>query len=253
MGLLVLGLLGAEDRLVYFPTRTLTSTPADYGMAFETVRFSSEDAYKLMGWIIPGDGETWLLYFHGNGQNVSSYLSLMAELHTLGLNLLLFDYRGYGESEGSPSEAGLYADAHAAYALLMAYGVPPERLFLYGFSLGSGVAVQLATEVEVAGLVLEAAFTSLPAAGRARYPMLPTALMRNRYDSLSKIARIDAPLLVLHARDDRTVPFSQGQALYAEATVPKTFAALTGGHVAMLRRPADSEGLAAVAPFVGAE
>ncbi len=250
MSLLTAWLLGFEDRLVYFPTRELVASPADYDLPYERVTFEAEDGLRLMGWVIPSEGENWLLYFHGNGENISRYLSLMARLRELGLNILIFDYRGYGESEGVPSEAGLYADARAAYAFLQGRGVGPERLYLYGFSLGSGVAVQLATEVEVAGLVLEAAYTSLPAAGRHRYPFLPTGFMRNRYDSLSKIAEVRAPLLMLHARDDYTVPFRQGQELYAAAAQPKRFTELSGGHIAMLRESPDPRGLWAIERFV---
>jgi uncharacterized protein len=247
--LLVAWLLAIEDRLVYFPTRVLVATPADYGLEYERIALRTEDGLSLMGWVMPAEEKRWLVYFHGNGENVSRYLSLMPALHGLGFNLLLFDYRGYGESEGAPSEEGLYMDARAAYGFLRDRDVAPKNIYLYGFSLGTGVAVQLATEVEVAGIVLEAAYTSLPAAGRYAHPFLPTGLMRNRYDSLGKIERIGAPILFFHARDDWTVPFSQGRELFEAANEPKAFVEVTGGHVAMLRSPPDARGLEAIRAF----
>lgn len=254
LSVLMAWLLTFEDRFVYFPTGGLVATPADYGLPYERVTLEAEDGHKLTGWVIPGESERWLLYFHGNGENISSYLTLMPELHALGLNVLLFDYRGYGESEGVPSESGLYADARAAYAFLRNRGVPAEGIILYGFSLGSGVAVNLAAEVagreDLGGLILEAAYTSLPAAGRSLYPFLPTTLMRNRYDSLSKIGAVRAPLLMLHARDDYTVPFRQGRELYEAALQPKRFVEVSGGHIAMLRQSPDPRGLKAIEQFV---
>lgn len=247
-----------EDRLVYFPTRGLVATPADYGLPFERIDFTAQDGTPLMGWLIPGESGRWVLYFHGNGENVSRYLSLAAALHGLGAGVFLFDYRGYGESGGVPSESGLYADARAAYALLRARDVYPEDIVLYGFSLGSGVALNLAAELAdegegLGGVVLEAAYTSLPAAGRHRFPFLPTDLMRNRFDSLGKVANLRAPLLMLHARDDLTVPFGQGQELFAQAPHPKRFTEIAGGHVAMLRPSPDPRGVRALEGFIFGE
>nr|MDQ3396921.1 alpha/beta hydrolase [Deinococcota bacterium] len=243
-------LIAIEDRLVYFPSATLVATPEDYGLTYERITLHTEDGLALMGWTIPREGsERWLIYFHGNGENVSRYLTLMAELHALGLNLLIFDYRGYGESEGIPSEAGLYEDAKASYAYLRERGVAAENIYLYGFSLGSGVATELATHADIAGLIIEAGYTSLPEAGRHSYPFAPTFLMRNLYDSLSKIAKVGAPVLFLHSPADKTVPFSQGQRLFESAKEPKALVEVNGGHIAMLRSPPDPRGLEAITDF----
>ena len=142
-----------------------------------------------MAWALPQQDKNapWLVYFHGNGENVSSYLSFTAQLYAMGVNVLMPEYRGYGESGGEPSEAGLYQDADANYQYLIDQGVSPDNIILYGFSLGSGVATDLASRKEVGGLILEAAFTSLPDAARAIYRVVPTGLMANRFASIEKI------------------------------------------------------------------
>jgi fermentation-respiration switch protein FrsA (DUF1100 family) len=224
-----------ENRFVYFPTRELVATPADYGLRYEEVALVTRDNVKLASWaLLTSEDAPWLIYFHGNGENVSRYLPFTRQLVAMGLNVLMLEYRGYGASEGTPSEAGLYRDAEAAYTHLLEQGVDPSRIALYGFSLGSGVATHLAANAEVAAVVLEAPFTSVPDVARSIYRIVPTRLMRNRFDSASRIDRIGAPLLVLHARDDRVVPFAQGRALFERAEDPKALFELSGDHLAML-------------------
>ena len=246
-------LLPFENRLVYVPTRTLTQTPADYNLPFERLALTTADNTQIMAWALPQknkDSAPWLVYFHGNGENVSAYLSFTSRLYAMGVNVLMPEYRGYGESGGEPSEAGLYEDAQANYDYLIQQGVSPKNIILYGFSLGSGVATDLASRQEVGGLVLEAAFTSLPDAARAIYRVVPTALMSNRFDSLSKITEVDVPTLFLHSRRDLTVPFSQGQTLFETANEPKTFSEIRGGHVAMLEGTVDPKGIEAIERFL---
>jgi fermentation-respiration switch protein FrsA (DUF1100 family) len=150
----------------------------------------------------------------------------------LNVDTFLLDYRGYGKSEGSPDEAGTYADARAAHGWLVARGVSPERLVLFGESLGSGVATQLATEVKARALVLESPFTSVPDMARAVYPFLPLwPLVRTRYDTVSKVGKLRMPLLVLHGERDEVVPFAQGRRVFEAAPGPKRFFAIPGaGH-----------------------
>ena len=244
-------LLPFENRLVYVPSRTLTQTPADYNLPFERLELTTADGTQIMAWALLQEKRApWLIYFHGNGENVSSYLSFTSRLYAMGVNVLMPEYRGYGESEGEPSEAGLYMDADASYQYLIDQGVSPEDIIVYGFSLGSGVATDLASRKEVGGLILEAAFTSLLDAARAIYRFVPDGIMSNRFDSINKITDVDAPSLFLHSRGDFTIPFSQGRTLYEAANDPKTFSEIQGGHIAMVDGAVDLKGLEAIEEFL---
>lgn len=230
-----------EEKLIYFPSRELDLTPAELSLEHEEVTLETDDGLRLHGWFLPArSGRTAeslspsVLYCHGNAGNVSHRLVSVAEMHAeLGVSVLLFDYRGYGRSEGSPDEAGTYRDARAAYRYLVVdRGVPPDEIVLYGESLGAAVALELATEVPARALVLESPFTSIADMARAAYPWLPASgLLRTRYDNLAKIPEIGVPLLVVHGTRDETVPFEQGQRLYERAPAPKRFLAVEGaGH-----------------------
>jgi hypothetical protein len=236
VGLVIAGalLLVFEKRLIYFPTRAHDATPAGLGLAHEEVELVAADGVRLHGWFLPAKGSRLtVLLFHGNAGNVSHRLdrALMMQLR-LKVDTLLLDYRGYGRSEGSPDEAGTYEDARAAHRWLVARGTSPERLVLFGESLGSAVATQLATEVASRALVLESPFTSVPDMARAVYPFLPLwPFVRTRYDTLSKIAAMRVPLLILHGERDEVVPFAQGRRVFEAAPGPKRFFAIPGaGH-----------------------
>lgn len=233
--LLVLLRLG-EPRLLYFPgPRALLPPPPELDLPVERVGFRAEDGVRLASWVIPAAADApWLLICHGNGGNISDagrpyhYAGLRAE----GLNLFAFDYRGYGESEGAPSEDGLYRDAEAAYRYLRdSLGVSPDRIVLFGHSLGSAVAVELARRVPAAGLILDGALTSVPDRGQELYPVFPVRwLAASRYDSREKIGRLALPKLFLHAERDEVIPIEHGRRLYQAAAPPKRFVALAGGH-----------------------
>lgn len=236
--LLATWLAALETRLLYVPTAELALTPAAYGLPYRTLDYCAEDGVQLMAWSLERDAAApWLIYFHGNGENISRYLSFTAQLYDLGLNVLMPEYRGYGLSAGTPSEAGLYRDAQAAYRQLRARGVPAGQIVLYGFSLGSAVAVELARREPVAALVLEAPFTSIPEVAKARYWVVPPRLVQSRFASVDKIGEVDAPLLVLHSPHDMSVPYALGRALYGRARGPKRFVALRGHHAARLTGP----------------
>jgi fermentation-respiration switch protein FrsA (DUF1100 family) len=230
----------SESRLLYAPgaSRTLTPAPPALGLAPERVEIPSGDGVTLVAWMIrapPTDtAGRWLLICHGNAGNLSDAgrPEHYAGLRALGLNLLAFDYRGYGESGGSPGEAGLYRDAEAAYGYLRdTLGIPPERIVLFGHSLGSAVAVELATRVPAAGLVLDGALISVMARAQEVYPYVPVRwIARSRFASIEKIGRVKIPKLFLHARQDDVVPIAHGRRLYDAAPPPKTFVALAGGH-----------------------
>jgi uncharacterized protein len=234
----------AEPRLIYAPgpSTTLTPPPPALHLAPERVELRSADGVTLVGWVMraPSAGARWLLICHGNGGNLSEagrplhYAGLLG----LGLNLLAFDYRGYGESGGVPSEDGLYRDADAAWRYLTdVRGVPPDRIVLFGHSLGSAVAVELATRVHPAGLVLDGALTSVTERAQEAYPFVPVRwIARSRYASIERIGRLTLPKLFLHARADEVIPFAHGRRLYDAAPPPKTFVALAGGHADAFER-----------------
>jgi fermentation-respiration switch protein FrsA (DUF1100 family) len=230
----------SESRLLYAPgaSRSLAPPPAGLGLAPTRVEIRSGDGVTLVAWVIRAPAMNtagrWLLICHGNAGNLSDAgrPEHYAGLRALGLNLLAFDYRGYGESGGSPSEAGLYRDAEAAYEYLRdTLRVPPERIVLFGHSLGSAVAVELATRVPAAGLVLDGAMLSVIARAQEVYPYVPVRwIARSRYASIDRIGRLRLPKLFLHALADDVIPLAHGRRLFDAAPPPKTFVALAGGH-----------------------
>jgi fermentation-respiration switch protein FrsA (DUF1100 family) len=238
--ILVLVVRAMEPRLVYAPgaARRLTPPPAGLGLEPESVRFPAGDGVELSAWVIrppvSSSGPLWILICHGNGGNLSEggRAEHYAGLRDLGVGIFAFDYRGYGESAGTPDERGVYLDALAAYHYLHGrLGVPAERIVLFGHSLGSAVAVELATRAPAAGLVLDGALLSGVARGQEIYPWLPVRLIaRNRFESDRKIGRLTLPKLFLHARADDVVPLDHGRRLFTLAPEPKRFVELAGGH-----------------------
>jgi fermentation-respiration switch protein FrsA (DUF1100 family) len=185
---------------------------------------------------MPADSATgyWLLICHGNAGNISEVGRPYhyAGLRALGLSLFAFDYRGYGESEGMPSEAGLYRDADAAYRYLReTMAVPPSRIVVFGHSLGSAVAVELVSRVPAAGLVLDGALTSVIERAQELFPYAPVRwVARSRYPSIERVGRLSLPKLFLHAQGDEVIPLAHGRRLFEAAAEPKEFVALRGGH-----------------------
>ncbi|MCX7826150.1 MAG: alpha/beta hydrolase, partial [Verrucomicrobiae bacterium] len=228
-----LALRWLEWRSIYFPMQRMLTTPAEAGLVFEDVNFTASDGVKLHGWHLPRtDAKLTVLVCHGNAGNISDRIDKLAIFHSLGVNVFIFDYRGYGRSRGIPSEQGTYRDALAAYAWLRSEKkAQPKQIVLYGESLGCAVAVEVATQRDVGGVVLESGFTNVPDMARVIYPIIPLHLAcRYRYDSLAKIGRLKAPLLILHSPDDEIVPFAQGERLFAAAPEPKRFVRLRGDH-----------------------
>ena len=217
-----------ERRFIYFPTRALAADPSSVGLAFRDVAFTAADGVKLHGWLIPGRTSIMLLYSHGNGGNMGDRLAILRLLNSeLGVGVFVYDYRGYGRSEGTPSEAGLVSDALGARAALLREGVAPEQAIYFGRSLGSAVTIDLALAHPPRAVVLEAPFASVRAMADR---VLPGAglLMRTRWDSLAKIPRLGAPLLVLHSDADEVIPYTQGRAVFDAAPAPKTFFTIHG-------------------------
>ncbi len=208
-----------EHRLIYFQEAGLVATPqSDY----EDLYFETEDGIQLHGWWLATESPHILIVSHGNGGNMG-YRAEMGEFlrEELRVNIFMYDYRGYGQSEGSPSEEGTYIDIQAAYRTARRRGFLPESIYLMGQSLGTGVSVDLASRETIGGIILEAPFTSVGATIRHRFRIPIDWLLTTRYDSLGKIERINAPLAVVHARRDPVVPYELGNALFDTAPNPK--------------------------------
>jgi uncharacterized protein len=220
-----------EESLLYFPARELSSSPRDHGLEAEDVRPVAEDGVKLFGWWIRGEGRRAVLFFHGNAGNAADRLDRVRILNRrFGLDVALVDYRGYGKSEGSPSEKGLERDARAVYEMARQRGFPPERILVFGESLGSAVAVGLAAEQPCGGVILETPFLSIAAMARRHYPFVPGPLIRTRFDNGERIASVTAPKLFLIAEQDDIVPAEQGRELFELAPPPKTLYVIPGAH-----------------------
>jgi uncharacterized protein len=237
-GLVLLGLLVwfMQPKLLFRPFPDLIGVPSDWGLAYEDVWLTADDGVRLHGWFLPAERRRarphTLLFLHGNAGNVSHRGATLAIFAALGLDVLIIDYRGYGLSEGQPTEAGLNLDADAAWRWLVEErGAAPADIVLFGRSLGGAVATALAARVQPGALIVESSFTDLEAMARLHHPLLALFVpLRYRFMSVDALAQVHCPVLILHSRDDGVVPFAQGEALLAAATAPKRFVELVGGH-----------------------
>jgi fermentation-respiration switch protein FrsA (DUF1100 family) len=236
--LLAAFLFFTQSHLVYFPQagRDFIATPEQLGLVYESVTIETKDGIRLHGWFVPAQaarGATWtVLFFHGNAGNISHRIDYLSMFHRLGYQTFIFDYRGYGQSSGAPSESGTYIDAEAAWNYLVEEkGIQPNRIALFGESLGGAVAAWLAAHERPGLLVLASAFTSLPDMAEKIYPFLPVRLLsRFNYNTLEYLGSVACPVLIAHSPRDEIVPFAHGQALYEAAPAPKEFLELEGGH-----------------------
>jgi fermentation-respiration switch protein FrsA (DUF1100 family) len=222
-----------QPNITFYPYAELAATPKQWGLAYEDVSLLTEDKQRLHGWFLPHPGASrTLLFFHGNGGNISHRGASLKIFHRLGLNVLIIDYRGYGRSEGSPDEPGLYLDAMAAWRYLtQTRGISPDSIIIFGRSLGGAVATWLASEVEPAALILESTFSTARDMADHIYPLLSNVLyLRYRFDSESSIKKLQSPLYMAHSRNDEIIPYHLGRKLYAAAPQPKQFFELRGGH-----------------------
>lgn len=221
-----------EWKSIFFPTREFSYTPDNSGLEYEDVFMKTQDDQKINAWFILARNSSFtLLFCHGNGGNISHRVGKIEILNKLGLNIFIFDYRGYGKSEGRPSEQGIYLDAQAAYGYLTKEkNVSPEGIIVYGESLGAAVAVDLASKVELKAMILEGAFSCAKDISREIYPFLPTFILKSKFDSLSKIKKITSPKLFIHSVNDEIVPIHLSHKLFNAAPEPKTFRTIGGGH-----------------------
>ena len=229
---LLLGLLMLfETKLIFFPAKY-----PDGQWAFME-RVGAEDVWLTTGdnvrihaaWLQSGEPGPAVLFFHGNAGNLSGRLPFMAAIQEeLGCSVLIVDYRGYGKSDGSPSEQGLYSDADAALAWLSNKGFAPERVLVWGNSLGGGVATELATRHDVGALVLSSTFTSIPDMAKRSFPFIPSGLVRTQFDNLGKVGRISAAIVIVHSRQDALIPYQMAEQL-TEVASPGTQLVLLDG------------------------
>jgi fermentation-respiration switch protein FrsA (DUF1100 family) len=255
LSLLLLGAVWLlQDRLIYFPDTERPPDPAQAGLpGVAAIEVTTADGLRLLAWqAAPGHADApVLLYLHGNGGHLGYRANRLRRFRGLGWGVVMLEWRGYGGNPGRPGEAGLALDAAAGLAAVQAMGVPAGRIVVYGESLGSGLAVRLAAEqpAAIGALVLESPYTSLLALARLHYPLLPTGLLlRDRYDSLSRIGAVTVPTLILQGGQDRLIPPAMGSALAAAAARPvEVWLAPEGGHNDL----GDHGAMEAVAAFLG--
>jgi fermentation-respiration switch protein FrsA (DUF1100 family) len=215
-----------QRQFIYFPDLKKPSRQVFHAEDMQVLTLKTEDRFELNAWFKPAlANQPTVLYLHGNAGHIGYRIPLVRQFLSQGFGGLLLDYRGYGGNPGKPSEEGLYRDARAAMLFLAQKEGAVKRLVLYGESLGTGVAVKMASEFPICALILQAPFTSLQEVARYHYPWL---FLRpwDRYNSLALIPRIKVPLLVLHGKQDEIIPFEQGLRLFNQANEPKSMIAL---------------------------
>jgi fermentation-respiration switch protein FrsA (DUF1100 family) len=234
--LLALALYLLQGKMVFLsgmPGRALTATPGDIGLTYEDVFLSTADSERLHGWFVPAAGARGVvLFLHGNAGNISHRLDSIAIFNQLGLDTLIIDYRGYGESSGKTSEQGTYLDAQAAWDYLVdERGVSADRIIIFGRSLGGAIGAWLGSRNTPAAVIIESSFSSGVDMARRLYSFLPVGLLtRLRYPVAEYASRLQSPVLVVHSRDDEIIPFEMGEAIYAAVKQRKSFLELRGDH-----------------------
>ena len=232
LGMLILLFL-MQSKLVYFPSKEIVCTPTDIRLQYEDITMKTSDGLNLNAWFIPANSPTGtVLFCHGNGGNISYSLDVVETLNKFNLNVLLFDYRGYGKSEGIPTENGTYTDADTAYRwLLKDKNIPESSIIVMGRSLGAAIAANLANKHNPRILILESGFSSTADVAAKQYPIFPVRLLcRYKYKTADSVKDIKCPLLVVHSPDDEIVPYSNGIKIFSSAKEPKEFLEIRGSH-----------------------
>lgn len=223
-----------ENFFIFYPDRSIETVPTNWGLNYEDVSFEAGDGTRLHGWFFPLPGKRpTILFCHGNAGNISHRLENVKLLLDYGLQVFIYDYRGYGRSGGRPSEAGLYQDGLAAYDYLVEHKkILPNRIIPFGRSLGAAVAMEIATKRDIRSLIIESAFTSTKDMAKSMFLFqLLSPFLPSHYNNLRKIRAVTVPKLIIHGETDEIIPFSMGQRLYQAANVPKYFFPISGaGH-----------------------
>jgi len=234
--LLALVLYLLQGKMVFLsglPGRALTASPGDMGLDYEDVSLTTSDGERLHGWYVPATNRRGVvLFFHGNAGNISHRLDSIGIFHQLGLDTLIIDYRGYGQSTGKTTEQGTYLDAQAAWGYLAdERGIPADRIIVFGRSLGGAIGAWLGAKRTPAAVIIESSFTSGVDMARRLYPFLPVRLItRLRYPVAEYASRLECPVLVVHSRNDEIIPSEMGQSIYAVVKQRKSFLELRGDH-----------------------
>jgi fermentation-respiration switch protein FrsA (DUF1100 family) len=217
---------------VFFPSRDMAVNPSVIGLPCEDVYFRSQDNVTLNGWLFKNpNARSTVIFAHGNAGNISDRLFKVKFFYDLGLNVFIFDYRGYGKSKGKPSEAGVYLDAQGAYDYLKSRNdVNMDTIILYGASLGGAVVIDLATHRNAALLVVEASFSNASDMAHIHYPFVPSFFLSLKFNSIDKVRQLSMPKLFIHSPEDQVVPFWIGEKLFLAAREPKEFLTIYGGH-----------------------
>ncbi len=221
-----------QPAMVFFPARDLSENPDDWGLQYDDVFIKTADGVTINGWFIPEkNSDKALLFLHGNGGNISHRKESVEIFNRLGLNVFIIDYRGYGISEGSPDEKGLYLDAQIAWDYLIKKGFDKTKIIIFGRSLGGAIAINLASKVKPGALIIESTFSSARDMGQSIFPLLSRVLIfRYSFNSGELIKKINSPLLVIHSPDDEIIPFKLGKKVFDAANEPKSFFSLQGDH-----------------------
>lgn len=221
-----------DKSFIFFPNQKIDATPADINLPFEDLYLTTKDNVTINAWFVPHpQAKATLLWFHGNGGNLSNRIDQLQMFHALlPVNILMIDYREYGRSRGKVSEEGTYQDAEAAYDYLIKQKTP-GKIISYGQSLGSAVALELALRRPVNALIVEAPFASISKMAKVRYGWLPLDwLITTRYDNLSKIGKAPVPVMIMHSNHDEIIPYEHGKQLFDVANEPKQFYTIHGKH-----------------------
>lgn len=225
-----------EHKNVYHPTRAHDAHAEELGRPFEEVRLTTPDGVEVHAWFFPGEPSAdppgaAVLFCHGNGGNISHRLHYYEAILDTGAALLAFDYRGYGQSEGRPSEEGTYIDAQAALHWLTNRGFPTHRVIVFGESLGGGIASELAHRQPLGGLVLQSTFTSIPDVGAELFWWLPVRILSSiEYNTHRKLPGIQSPVMIMHSRQDGLIGYAHAEKNFAAANEPKWMVELQGNH-----------------------
>ena len=221
-----------QSNLVYFPSTDVDVNPKNVGLEYESIIFEADDKTKLHAWYIQKkDAKTTLLFLHGNGGNISHRLDSIKFFNSLGMNVFIFDYRGYGNSEGSASEQNTYDDAKSAWDyLLKNKSIKDENVIIFGRSLGGAIAAKLGSELKPKAIILESTFTTVKEFASDVYPFLPGFLIHFKYETTKHLKDINYPILIVHSEDDNIIPFKHGEAIFKNANEPKTFVKIRGNH-----------------------
>ncbi len=241
---LAIALYFGQSNMVFMPNRDVLETPKSIGLKFEDIQITTKDNVNLSAWFVPAKdldsiGKGVILFCHGNGGNIGNRVSYLPIFKDLGLATFLFDYRGYGKSEGQPSEEGTYQDVEAAWQYLtQERKIPAQKIIIYGESLGGAIASYIAQTTtqqnprnSAAGLILASTFTSISDRAAELYPFLPIRLLSKfSYNSIERLPNIKIPVLIIHSKEDEIIPFHHGEKNFQIANAPKKIVKLRGDH-----------------------